>query len=346
MTRPIGTPEELERRRRRAVELLEQGESPRVIARILGVHENSVHRWRRLARTQGLDPKPPGHRRCLLSPEQLQQLEILLLQGPQQHGWDNDLWTCERIAVVIDRHFGVRYHHDHVRKLLHERLNWTHQKPEVRAREQDPFEVQWWKSHEFPPIYRDAWERDATLLFLDESGFQLTPCMRHSWGPRGRTPTQEAWQRRDRISAISAVTLHVRSGQVGLAFELLPTDLNVCADDIIRFLTDYRREYFEPLTVVWDNHSIHSASRAVKDWVATQPDVVLEDLPAYAPKLNPDEMVWAWLKYGRLANLAPANAEVLRDRLIEELEWARFDTELLQGFIDHTGLRDELAGIN
>jgi transposase len=336
----------LERRRRRAVELLEQGESPRTIARILGVHENSVHRWRRLARLEGLDAKPQGHRHCQLSAEQFQQLEALLLQGPQQHGWDNDLWTCERIAALIERHFGVRYHRDHVRKLLHQRLDWSHQKPEVRAREQDPFEVQWWKGHEFPEIYRDAWERNATILFLDESGFQLTPCMRHSWGPRGVTPILDAWQRRDRITAISAVTLHVRSGEAGLAFELLPTDLNAHADDIVRFLQDYRREHFEPLTVLWDNHSIHSTAKEVKQWLATQPDVVLEDLPPYAPKLNPDEMVWAWLKYARLANLAPANAEVLRERLIEELEWASFDTDLLRGFIDHTGLRDEWGAFN
>ena len=42
----------------------------------------------------------------------------------------------------------------------------------------------------------------------------------------------------------------------------------------------------------------------VKEWLAGEPEVVLEDLPSYAPALNPDEMVWAWLKYGRLANLA------------------------------------------
>jgi transposase len=62
MTRPIGTAAELERRRRRAVELVDQGESPTTVARILGVHETSVHRWRRLARQpHGLEAKPvPG----------------------------------------------------------------------------------------------------------------------------------------------------------------------------------------------------------------------------------------------------------------------------------------------
>jgi len=59
MARPLGTAAELERRRRRAVELLDRGESASVIARILGVHETSVHRWRRLAHQgPGLAAKP------------------------------------------------------------------------------------------------------------------------------------------------------------------------------------------------------------------------------------------------------------------------------------------------
>ena len=60
--RPKGTAAELERRRRRAVELVDQGESPTLVARILGVRPTTIHRWRRLARQEhGLDAKPlPG----------------------------------------------------------------------------------------------------------------------------------------------------------------------------------------------------------------------------------------------------------------------------------------------
>jgi hypothetical protein len=54
--------------------------------------------------------------------------------------------------------------------------------------------------------------------------------------------------------------------------------------------------------------------------------------------LNPDEMVWAWLKYGRLANLAPQDIRELRDHLLTELEWAAFDGELLAGFFNHAHL--------
>ena len=138
MSRPLGTAAELERRRKAAVHaVLVEGLSPSVVARAHGVHRVTVQKWLRQAKVPGgLDAKPVHHAPAL-SDDQLPRLEALLLQGPRAHGWDNDLWTCDRIAQLIDRHFGVRYHPDHVRKLLHERLNWSHQKPEVRAREQD-----------------------------------------------------------------------------------------------------------------------------------------------------------------------------------------------------------------
>lgn len=58
--------------------------------------------------------------------------------------------------------------------------------------------------------------------------------------------------------------------------------------------------------------------------------------------LNPDEMVWAWSKYGRLANLTPANVTELRDQVLTELEWAAFDGELLSGFFNHAHLGVQL----
>src|SRR5712692_8242533 len=97
--RPKGTCAELERRRRRAVRLLETGESPSTIARILGVTRSSLHRWHRMARQpDGLLAKPvPGAKRRL-SDAQLCVLERLLLQGATAHGYPNELWTTARVT--------------------------------------------------------------------------------------------------------------------------------------------------------------------------------------------------------------------------------------------------------
>jgi transposase len=343
MTRPIGTAAELERRRRRAVELLDQGESPTTIARILGVHETSVHRWRRMARRpHGLNAKPITGPKAGLSDYHLRKLERLLLQGATKHGWPNQLWTADRVATLIERHFGLKYHPEHVRKILKRRLRWTSQKPQTRAKEQNDKEVERWRDDEFPRILRQAWRRDATLVFLDEAGFLLTPLVRRTLAPRGQTPILPAWDRHDRISAISCVTLGVMADQPELYFELMPEGLNVTAEDIVAFLDDLRCELPGPLTLIWDRHNIHSRSRVVKEWLSKQEGVVLEDLPGYAPSLNPDEMVWSWLKYGRLANLTPGDVGELRDHLLHELEWAAFDRELLAGCFNHAHLGVQL----
>ena len=343
MTRPIGTAAELERRRRRAVALVAQGESPTTVARFLGVHETSVHRWRRLARQpHGLEAKPIPGPSPRLSDYQLHKLEYFLQQGAHKHGWPNQLWTAARVATLIRRRFGVDYHPEHVRKILKQRLHWTSQKPQLRAKEQNDKEVERWLDDEFPRILREAWRRDATLVFLDEAGFMLTPTVRRTLAPRGQTPVLPAWQRHDRLSVISCVTLGLKAEQPELYFELLPEGLNVTAADIVAFLSELRRELPGPLTVIWDRHNIHSRARLVKEWLSRQEGVVLEDLPGYAPALNPDEMVWAWLKYGRLSNLTPQDVRELRDHLVTELEWATFDRELLAGFFNHAHLGVQL----
>jgi transposase len=152
--RPVGTAAELERRRRRAVRLLEQGESPRQLAKFLGCSRSSLYRWRDMARDApgGLDARPHPGRARKLDDSQLGRLEGLLQQGALAHGWSTDLWTGPRVATLIRRHFGVRHDPDHVVRLLKRRLGWTSQKPERRARERDEAEIERWKREEFPRI--------------------------------------------------------------------------------------------------------------------------------------------------------------------------------------------------
>jgi transposase len=125
MSRPIGTPAELERRRRRAVQLVDQGEQPSTVARILGVNRNSLYRWRQAAKDQGdrLAAKPHPGPSPRLRDAQLAELDGLLRQGAQAHGWPDALWTVKRVTELSRRHFDVGFHPEHVRKLLRHRLH-------------------------------------------------------------------------------------------------------------------------------------------------------------------------------------------------------------------------------
>jgi transposase len=270
-----------------------------------------------------------------LSDAQLLELENLLVQGAKEHGWHNQLWTAARVARVIERHFGRCYHPEHVRKLLKHRLGWTSQKPRRKARERDDKEVARWLDDEFERIVRDAFRRRAHLVFLDESGFFLTPTVRRTLAKRGCTPVLEAWDRRDKLSAISAITVSPLASRTNLYFDVL--DHNVHAEDVVAFLEELRRGLVS-FTVVWDRNQIHSKARAVKAYLAQHPEVVAEDFPGYVPDLNPDEGVWGWTKYGQLANLAAENKEKLWDHVVEQLVALKYQPDLLKAFIRQTKL--------
>lgn len=337
--RPKGTAAELERCRRRAVELVEQGESPTVVARILGVRTPSIHRWRRMAqKPHGLDARPIPGPTPRLSNYHLRKLERLLRQGAKKHGWPNELWTADRVARLIHERFGVSFHPEHVRKILKRRLGWTSQKPKRKARERNDKEVERWKGDELPRILREAFKRQAHVIFLDESGFQLTPSVRRTLAPRGQTPVLECWDRRDRISAISCITLSPLEGRPGLYFELLPVNRTVHAEEVVAFLKALKRQLRGPFTVVWDRHVIHSRSRLVKAFLRDHPEIVVEDFPGYVPDLNPDEWVWGWTKYGQLSNLAAWDTEELWDHIVMALIDLKFQPRMLNAFIEEAGL--------
>ena len=101
--RPIGTAEELQRRRLRAVELVKQGESPDDVARFLGCGRSSVYTWLKLAREAPakLAAKPHPGPTPRLTDEQLKRLEGLLRKGAKAHGWRTELWTAARVAELI-----------------------------------------------------------------------------------------------------------------------------------------------------------------------------------------------------------------------------------------------------
>jgi transposase len=340
MSRPLGTAGELERRRKQAVQAVIGGESRTTVAKVLGVHYKTVARWVRQARKPGgVDARPQPRPEPGLSEADLRKLEGLLAKGAKAHGWRNELWTAARVARLIERHFDISYHPEHVRKILKRRLGWTSQKPRRKARERDDKEVARWVGDEFPRIVREAFRRGAYIAFLDESGFHLTPTVRRTLAPRGKTPVLDAWDRRDKWSAISCVTVSPVAGRPGLYFDLL--DHNAHAEDVVAFLADLHRRV-GPVTVVWDRNQIHSRAKAVKAWLAKHPRVVVEDFPGYVPDLNPDEGVWGWTKYGRLANLAADDKDELWDRVVDELIEVKFRPDLLRGFIRQT----ELPGLS
>jgi transposase len=186
-----------------------------------------------------------------------------------------------------------------------------------------------------PRVVEEAEKRKAHLVFLDESGFQLTPVVRRTYAPRGRTPILEAWHRKGRVSAISAVTVSPVRRRPGLEFRLLPDNTNAHGEDTVAFLSQLRGRIKGPMTILRDQSKIHQRSGLVKEYLAKHPEIATEEFPGYAPDANPDEGVWGWTKYHRLPNYAPEDTDELRSRLCGELSSLRERPDLLASFIRH-----------
>ena len=144
--RPHGRPAELERGRRRALELLRQGVEPHVVAERFRVDRRSVRRWKRTYRLQGsvgLRAQPASGRPPKLSSRQLRRLVRWILQGPEACGFPTALWTCRRIVQLIRDRFRVVYHPDHIGRLLRS-CGFTPQRPQTQAKERNDQRIRLW----------------------------------------------------------------------------------------------------------------------------------------------------------------------------------------------------------
>lgn len=152
--RPTGSPEELQRRRERAMALLKEGMAPVDVANRVGVDRRSVRRWKAAFRDEGaagIEAKPTPGRPCTLTERQKRRLERLLLKGARACGFDTDLWTCARVAELIRDRFQVDYHVDHVGRLLHA-LGFSPQKPRRLALERDEAAITRWVKDDWPRV--------------------------------------------------------------------------------------------------------------------------------------------------------------------------------------------------
>ncbi len=144
----------LERRRLRAARLLKRGLRPAEVARRLGVHRQSVGRWQQQLEREGLAGlKKAGRagRPAKVTADQLLRLEEELVRGPRAWGYSTELWTTQRVADLIQRRFGVRYHRDHVGRVLAQ-MGWSCQRPVGRAKERNEARIRHWKRVEWPRI--------------------------------------------------------------------------------------------------------------------------------------------------------------------------------------------------
>src|SRR2546425_10861849 len=143
-----------EERRKRAWKLKEKGWQQKDIAVALGVSEGAVSQWRKRGREGGivaLNAHPPKGMTPRLTAEQKAQIPALLAKGAEAYRYRGEVGTASRVAKVIEQTFGIRYHRDHVGRLLRE-AGWSRQQPIERATQRNEEAIKQWSEQRWPAI--------------------------------------------------------------------------------------------------------------------------------------------------------------------------------------------------
>jgi transposase len=327
-----------EYRRYRAVELMERGEPKDLISRILGVSLVTLNKWQeRSRRGEDLNTKISSGRPRTISDEQLTELSRLLSEGAVAHGWENNLWTSARVREVIKKHFGLQFSRWHVWVILTSYLGWTARRPVLQTKRRDEVAIERWKANDLHRIVLDLEERGDHLVFIDETGFMMTPTIRRTFAAPGVTPINKVSDPHGRISVIAAVSISPKRKHLGWHYHLLNDNTNFRGPSVVEFLESLAGEVGNSMTIIWDSILIHW-SDVVAACMATHPRIVSEFFPPYAPELNPVDRAWFYIKYDRLANFTPATTAQLRSAVRRELEAIKTTPRLLRSFIHHSGL--------
>ena len=318
----------------RAWLLIQAGWNQRQIAVVLGVREGTVSRWLARARRDGpraLLAHPVPGRPPKLEPEQTRLIPDFLGHGAEAYGFRGEVWTCARVAQVIEEEFGVSYHKSQVSRLL-KKLGWTPQMPIARATQRDEWEIERWRVKVWPRLQTQARRERRSLVFVDESGFYLLPGRVKTYAPEGHTPVLRVWQTRDHLSVMGGVT------PTGRIYVLVRQE-SLNGLHTIEYLKHLIRHLGPRLMVIWDGSPIHRRV-AVKEFLksADGHGIHIERLPPYAPDLNPVEAAWQHLKHVELRNVNCLDLEELHLELHLAIGRLRQKYRLIRSFYGEAGL--------
>jgi transposase len=329
-------PEITEWRRFRALELHERGWLEIDIAEALDVNKGTVSRWLAAADAGGPEALV-GHSTAgsppKLTPAQLRRIPEFLGYGAEAYGFRGEVWTCARIAQVIQMEFGVSYHKDHVSRLM-KGLGWTPQIPDTPAIQRDDVAIEHWRVEVWPELRRKAARERRTLVFVDESGFYLLPGVVKTYGPKGKTPIIDKKLTRDHLSVMAGAT------PAGKLYTLVRPE-SLSSEHSVVFLQHLLCQTGKRLLVVWDGSPIHRWG-AIREYLSGggAKRVHLESLPGYAPDLSPwDKGGWHHLKHVEMRNLSCMDLEELHLELHLAIGRLRQKPHLIQRFFAAAGLR-------
>lgn len=150
------------------------------------------------------------------------------------------------------------------------------------------------------------------------------PTRVRTWAPQGETPVLQYPFNWKQLSAIAGMTIY------RFYFRLFPGAIK--GAHLVEFLSALHQTIDRKLLVIWDGLPAHR-SRRVRAFIETLHGAIqLEQLPAYAPELNPVEYLWGYLKHHALANFCAHDLAQLSDVARQKLRSMQRRATLVTAF--------------
>ena len=326
----------LEAMRERAVRSVQNGESPEIVARIIGVNRSTMYGWLAQYRRGGwgaLKAKPLFGRPPKLEGKKLKWIyDTVTQKNPLQLKFAFALWTREMVAKLIKDKFNISLSLVSVGRLLAQ-LGISCQKPLHHALERDEALVQQWLKQEYPKIKALARREKAEIYFGDAAHMRSDHHAGRTWGKKGETPVVLSTGARYRMSLISAVTSrgHMRF--------MIKEKGGVNADVFIEFLKRLMVGSNNRIFLIVDRGPAHVAKKT-KAFVATVGDRLrLIYLPPYSPDRNPDELVWKHLKADTVGRATIASLDDFRQKVRSSMLSLQRNPAKIRAFFEKPSLR-------
>ncbi len=321
----------LEAIRMMAVERVREGESPSQVIAAYGFCRTTIYKWLRKTdgrgrgmRTLRSSPKRGGRSGKLACGQERQIYRCIHGHDPRRYGFDCGLWTRKIVGELIAQRFGVRFSLPGIGKLL-SKLRLTPQKPLTRAYERDPKAIEEWQRTTWPKLARRAKRRGAEIYFWDESGFRADAVQGRTWGAMAQTPIVAIPGKRQSVSAGSAINAKG-------AFWFMTYKGSMTATLFVETLKKLMRHRKKPLLLVLDWLPAHQAKMVNNYVTSTNGKLELHYLPKYAPELNPDELVWSYVKRNKVSKRPLCRGESLRTRIESDLTDLQHHPALIRSF--------------